>query len=263
MAPGHRLFVALVNATVVSLLLAGCPAVGNDAVARFRDGGLMQTTAALLKTEPDATVVVRQNSRSSSLLQRQMERIGNVTITSSPSQLRHRSVTDDALRSSFLPLFLSPPEVVQPKTASGVSIAWKDVDKVRDLLRSEDKNYTISTQKISPDGINQHDPSGNIARIHPTNEPFVSTTATTPSASPHPALQETLLFKAVYDDVIVDSRPLRHFRRSLPTAIIIGVKKCGTRALLEFLRAHPEVRATGPETHFFDRFYDLGFDWYR
>lgn len=51
--------------------------------------------------------------------------------------------------------------------------------------------------------------------------------------------------------------------RSLPKAIIIGVKKCGTRALLEFLRAHPEVRATGPETHFFDKNYDLGLDWYR
>lgn len=222
----------------------------------------MQTTVASLKTDPDASAVIRQNSRSSSLLQRQMERFGNVTITSSPSQLRHRSVADEALRSSFLPLFLSPPEVVQPETASGVSIAWKDVDKVRDLIRSEDTNYTISAQKISLDGINPPDPSGDIARIHPTSEPVVSTTATTPLASPHPALQETL-FKAVYDDVTVDSRPLRHFRRSLPTAIIIGVKKCGTRALLEFLRAHPEVRATGPETHFFDRFYDLGLDWYR
>lgn len=51
--------------------------------------------------------------------------------------------------------------------------------------------------------------------------------------------------------------------RSLPKAIIIGVKKCGTRALLEFLRVHPEVRATGPETHFFDKNYDHGLDWYR
>jgi len=51
--------------------------------------------------------------------------------------------------------------------------------------------------------------------------------------------------------------------RSLPKAIIIGVKKCGTRALLEFLRAHPEVRATGPETHFFDKNYNLGLEWYR
>lgn len=49
----------------------------------------------------------------------------------------------------------------------------------------------------------------------------------------------------------------------LPLAIVIGVKKCGTRALLEFLRLHPDVRAAGPETHFFDRNYARGLDWYR
>lgn len=49
----------------------------------------------------------------------------------------------------------------------------------------------------------------------------------------------------------------------LPQAIIIGVKKGGTRALLEFLRVHPKVRAPGPEVHFFDRHYDKGIDWYR
>ena len=51
--------------------------------------------------------------------------------------------------------------------------------------------------------------------------------------------------------------------RRLPDVIIAGVKKCGTRALLEFLGAHPDVRATGPEVHFFDRHYDKGLDWYR
>uniref|UniRef100_A0ABM0MHP1 Heparan sulfate glucosamine 3-O-sulfotransferase 2-like n=1 Tax=Saccoglossus kowalevskii TaxID=10224 RepID=A0ABM0MHP1_SACKO len=50
--------------------------------------------------------------------------------------------------------------------------------------------------------------------------------------------------------------------RKLPQAVIIGVKKCGTRALLEFIRMHPDVRAPGPEVHFFDRFYTLGEDWY-
>lgn len=51
--------------------------------------------------------------------------------------------------------------------------------------------------------------------------------------------------------------------KRLPQALIIGVKKCGTRALLEFLRLHPDIRATGPETHFFDRLYDRGLEWYR
>lgn len=51
--------------------------------------------------------------------------------------------------------------------------------------------------------------------------------------------------------------------RKLPRAIIIGVKKCGTRALLEYLRLHPDIQATGPEPHFFDRYYHMGLDWYR
>ncbi|XP_028669671.1 heparan sulfate glucosamine 3-O-sulfotransferase 6-like [Erpetoichthys calabaricus] len=52
-------------------------------------------------------------------------------------------------------------------------------------------------------------------------------------------------------------------KKRFPQAIIIGVKKGGTRALLEFLRIHPDVRAVGAEAHFFDRFYDKGLDWYR
>ncbi|VDO79828.1 unnamed protein product [Soboliphyme baturini] len=51
--------------------------------------------------------------------------------------------------------------------------------------------------------------------------------------------------------------------KRLPTAIIIGVKKAGTRALLEYLRLHHSVRAPGPEIHFFDRYYFLGLNWYR
>ncbi|XP_041073341.1 heparan sulfate glucosamine 3-O-sulfotransferase 3B1-like [Carcharodon carcharias] len=51
--------------------------------------------------------------------------------------------------------------------------------------------------------------------------------------------------------------------KKLPQAIIIGVKKGGTRALLEFLRVHPDVRAVGAEPHFFDRHYDKGMEWYK
>ncbi|XP_056143903.1 heparan sulfate glucosamine 3-O-sulfotransferase 3B1a [Lampris incognitus] len=51
--------------------------------------------------------------------------------------------------------------------------------------------------------------------------------------------------------------------KKLPRAIIIGVKKGGTRALLEFLRVHPDIRAVGAEPHFFDRNYDKGLEWYR
>lgn len=51
--------------------------------------------------------------------------------------------------------------------------------------------------------------------------------------------------------------------RQLPSVLIIGVKKGGTRALLEFIRVHPDVRAAGSEVHFFDKHYSKGFEWYR
>uniref|UniRef100_A0A8C9WA13 Sulfotransferase n=1 Tax=Scleropages formosus TaxID=113540 RepID=A0A8C9WA13_SCLFO len=57
--------------------------------------------------------------------------------------------------------------------------------------------------------------------------------------------------------------PLGEGTKKLPQAIIVGVKKGGTRALLEFLRVHPDVRAAGAEPHFFDRDYDKGLRWYR
>lgn len=51
--------------------------------------------------------------------------------------------------------------------------------------------------------------------------------------------------------------------RRLPKVLIIGVKKSGTRALLEFIRLHPDVRASSCEVHFFDRHYNKGLRWYR
>ena len=51
--------------------------------------------------------------------------------------------------------------------------------------------------------------------------------------------------------------------KKLPNALIVGVKKGGTRAVLEFIRIHPDVRALGTEPHFFDRNYDNGLEWYR
>ncbi|KAM9831679.1 heparan sulfate glucosamine 3-O-sulfotransferase 3A1-like [Neosynchiropus ocellatus] len=57
--------------------------------------------------------------------------------------------------------------------------------------------------------------------------------------------------------------PLGDGSKKLPQALIIGVKKGGTRALLEFLRVHPDIRAVGAEPHFFDRNFDRGLEWYR
>lgn len=62
--------------------------------------------------------------------------------------------------------------------------------------------------------------------------------------------------------LVTDTRA-RPGSRQLPSALIIGVKKSGTRALLEFMRIHPDVRAAGCEVHYFDRHYQRGLSWYR
>ncbi|XP_029460148.1 heparan sulfate glucosamine 3-O-sulfotransferase 1-like [Rhinatrema bivittatum] len=51
----------------------------------------------------------------------------------------------------------------------------------------------------------------------------------------------------------------------LPQTIIIGVRKGGTRALLEMLNLHPDVVVAGSEIHFFnlDENYQKGLEWYR
>lgn len=52
--------------------------------------------------------------------------------------------------------------------------------------------------------------------------------------------------------------------RKLPSCIIIGVRKGGTRALLEMLSLHPVVRMAAQEVHFFDNAtnYARGYPWY-
>lgn len=53
--------------------------------------------------------------------------------------------------------------------------------------------------------------------------------------------------------------------RNLPDCIIVGVKKGGTRALLEFVNLHPDVEISPREVHHFnfDNQYKRGLDWYR
>ncbi|XP_069463960.1 heparan sulfate glucosamine 3-O-sulfotransferase 5 [Ambystoma mexicanum] len=53
--------------------------------------------------------------------------------------------------------------------------------------------------------------------------------------------------------------------QQIPKAVIIGVRKGGTRALLEMLNLHPAVVKASQEIHFFDNDenYARGVDWYR
>lgn len=54
-------------------------------------------------------------------------------------------------------------------------------------------------------------------------------------------------------------------QRRLPQCIIIGARKAGTRALLEYLAIHRQVRKADSEVHFFDNEdrFRLGIDFYR
>ncbi|KAK6990073.1 heparan sulfate glucosamine 3-O-sulfotransferase 1 [Biomphalaria glabrata] len=52
--------------------------------------------------------------------------------------------------------------------------------------------------------------------------------------------------------------------KSIPDSIIIGVSKCGTRAMLEYLRLHPDVAALNAEIGYYynDSMWSRGQDWY-
>lgn len=52
-------------------------------------------------------------------------------------------------------------------------------------------------------------------------------------------------------------------KKRFPTAIILGVKKAGTRALLDILRMHPNVIGASDEVYFFNGFHKKGLEWYR
>lgn len=53
--------------------------------------------------------------------------------------------------------------------------------------------------------------------------------------------------------------------RRLPRLLIIGVRKGGTRALLEMLNLHPNIAMVPVEVHYFDKIenYQRGLEWYR
>jgi len=95
---------------------------------------------------------------------------------------------------------------------------------------------------------------------------WVAATSVTSSELDRPAVKAPVIERGEFFDrdkepEVKSDRP--EAVRRLPQAIIVGVKKGGTRALLEFLKEHPDVRAPSQEVHFFDRHYDLGLDWYR
>lgn len=61
-----------------------------------------------------------------------------------------------------------------------------------------------------------------------------------------------------------DRQNVSILQHRLPGCIIVGARKCGTRALIEFIKLHPQIISPNDEMHFFsnDTNYQLGLDWY-
>lgn len=57
----------------------------------------------------------------------------------------------------------------------------------------------------------------------------------------------------------------KYTKRRLPQCIVIGVRKAGTRALLTYLKLHPDIQTAPYEIHFFDNpeNYEFGYEWYK
>nr|XP_045583552.1 heparan sulfate glucosamine 3-O-sulfotransferase 5-like isoform X2 [Procambarus clarkii] len=79
------------------------------------------------------------------------------------------------------------------------------------------------------------------------------------------AASETTGLDSVTTEAYRKRLRIRGTQRRLPQALIIGVRKCGTRALIEMLNLHPHVQKNGIEMHFFDddERYANGLEWYR
>ena len=79
----------------------------------------------------------------------------------------------------------------------------------------------------------------------------------------HEEDNNTMFMDGEYEST--DNVLYKQTKRQLPQCIIIGVRKGGTRALLEFLDLHPGVQAQKQEMHFFDNDdnYARGIEWYR
>ncbi|GFS09598.1 sulfotransferase [Elysia marginata] len=67
----------------------------------------------------------------------------------------------------------------------------------------------------------------------------------------------------VYPSERYETDPSRRRIKRFPTAIVIGARKAGTRAVLRFVDLHPDVVTSKREPHFFDREYNQGLEWYR
>ncbi|NXP50277.1 HS3S1 sulfotransferase, partial [Heliornis fulica] len=92
------------------------------------------------------------------------------------------------------------------------------------------------------------------------SRPAINSNAETTSQS----VQRVLLKKTSQKNDFKENIHSNGSYQQLPQTIIIGVRKGGTRALLEMLSLHPDIAAAESEVHFFDweDHYRNGLQWY-
>lgn len=94
----------------------------------------------------------------------------------------------------------------------------------------------------------------------------IETTLSRPSSVDHGVKHDTRLLNEQLDTESNSDPTLKnHFERRLPQCIIIGVRKAGTRAVLEYLTLNDQIKKADNEVHFFDNDerYAFGLDYYR
>ncbi len=76
-------------------------------------------------------------------------------------------------------------------------------------------------------------------------------------------LQSSFFFVLLLPILIFSNMKESSCDSHLPSFLIIGAQKSGTRALYRTLCQHPQVVYRPGEVHFFDIFYDRGVNWYK
>jgi len=98
----------------------------------------------------------------------------------------------------------------------------------------------------------------------PNNGDTSSDTSATSDESEQEEDDSTEAFPDVEDmDILCHGYKPRPLKQELPEAVIFGTRKGGTRALLEFLNMNSKIRRAKSETHFYDKHFDKGHDWYK
>lgn len=164
----------------------------------------------------------------------------------------HSNVKHVALSSSYFKTTLNPP--LSSAEEKQISLRLP-LTKSRESGKTEDGR--VREQKIS------HSEGGYFTGVDKRGNNNSLSFATKTQRDRKPLMKFS---NQDYGDNVDDSeQDDREQRKRLPNALIIGAKKGGTRAILEMLKIHPDIRACSNEVHFFDRDenYSHGLEWYR